>query len=58
MDASIRLNLRQRFREVVEPTVAAEGFRLVAIELTGDSTGNIVRLYLSLIHISEPTRPY
>ena len=45
MDASIRLNLRQRFREVVEPTVAAEGFRLVAIELTGDSTGNIVRLY-------------
>jgi ribosome maturation factor RimP len=45
MDASVRLNLRQRIRAAVEPTVIAEGFRLVAIELTGDSTGNIVRLY-------------
>jgi ribosome maturation factor RimP len=45
MDSSNRISLRNQIRTVVEPTIVAAGFRLVAIELTGDQTGDIVRLY-------------
>ena len=45
MDTSNRLSLRDQIRTVVEPTIVAAGFRLLAIELTGDQTGDIVRLY-------------
>ena len=45
MDSSNRLTLRDQIRTVVEPTIVAAGFRLLAIELTGDQTGDIVRLY-------------
>ena len=45
MDSTNRLTLRDQIRTVVEPTIVASGFRLLAIELTGDQTGDIVRLY-------------
>jgi len=45
MDSSNRLTLRDQIRTVVEPTILAAGFRLLAIELTGDQTGDVVRLY-------------
>jgi ribosome maturation factor RimP len=45
MDTPNRISLRDQIRTVVEPTIVAAGFRLVAIELTGDQTGDIVRLY-------------
>ena len=45
MDTLNHISLRDQIRAVVEPTIVAEGFRLVAIEITGDQTGDIVRLY-------------
>jgi len=45
MDTPNRISLRAQIRTVVEPTIVAAGFCLVAIELTGDQTGDIVRLY-------------
>jgi len=46
MDPTTRLELRQRLRTIVEPTVRADGCELVAIEVTGDSYGRIVRLFV------------
>jgi ribosome maturation factor RimP len=45
MEATTRLDLRDKVRAVVEPTIEAEGFRLVAVQISGDITGDIVRLY-------------
>jgi len=45
MEISNRNTLRDQIRTVVEPTIVSAGFRLLAIELTGDQTGDIVRLY-------------
>ena len=45
MEATNRLDMRDQVRAVVEPTVEAEGYRLIAVEITGDSYGDIVRLY-------------
>ena len=45
MDTLNHISLREQIRTVVEPTIVAEGFRLLAIEITGDQTGDIVRLY-------------
>ena len=45
MDTLNHISMRDQIRAVVEPTIVAEGFRLLAIEITGDQTGDIVRLY-------------
>mgnify|MGYP003953530129 CR=1 FL=1 len=46
MDVNARLGLRQRLRTLVEPTVMAGGCELVAIEITSDGRGTIVRLFI------------
>ena len=45
MEATSRIDTRDLVRAVVEPTIEAEGFRLIAVEITGDTHGDIVRLY-------------
>jgi len=45
MEATTRLDIRDQVRAVVEPTIEAAGFRLLAVEISGDVTGDIVRLY-------------
>ena len=45
MEATSRIDTRDQVRAVVEPTIEAEGFRLIAVEITGDTHGDIVRLY-------------
>ena len=45
MEASLRLDIRTQIRSIVEPTIEAEGFRLIAVEISGDTGGDIVRLY-------------
>ena len=45
MEASSRLDIREQLRSVVEPTIEQEGYRLIAIEISGDTSGDIVRLY-------------
>ncbi len=45
MEATTRLDTRAQIREVVQPTIEAEGYRLIAVEISGDTTGDIVRLY-------------
>jgi len=45
MEASTRIDIRDQLRSVVEPTIEAEGYRLVAVEISGDTSGDIVRLY-------------
>jgi ribosome maturation factor RimP len=46
MDATTRTGLRQRLRDIVAGTVDAAGCELVAIEVTGDNRGTIVRLFI------------
>lgn len=45
MEASLRIDIRTQIRSIVEPTIEAEGFRLIAVEISGDTSGDIVRLY-------------
>ena len=45
MEASLRIDIRTQIRTIVEPTIEAEGFRLIAVEISGDVGGDIVRLY-------------
>ena len=45
MEASLRIDIRAQLRAVVEPTIEAEGFRLIAIQISGDTNGDIVRLF-------------
>jgi len=45
MEATTRIDIRDQLRAVVEPTIEAEGYRLIAIEISGDTSGDIVRLY-------------
>ena len=45
MDANIRIDIRDLIRTAVEPTIEAEGFRLIAVQISGDATGDIVRLF-------------
>ena len=45
MEASTRLDIREQLRSVVQPTIEQEGYRLIAIEISGDTSGDIVRLY-------------
>ena len=45
MEATTRLDTRSQIRATVQPTIEAEGYRLIAVEISGDTTGDIVRLY-------------
>ena len=45
MEATTRLDTRAQIRATVQPTIEAEGYRLIAVEISGDTTGDIVRLY-------------
>jgi len=45
MDANHRIDTRTQIRSLVEPTIEAEGFRLIAVQISGDVSGDIVRLY-------------
>jgi ribosome maturation factor RimP len=45
MDANNRIDTRTQIRSLVEPTIEAEGFRLIAVQISGDVSGDIVRLY-------------
>jgi ribosome maturation factor RimP len=45
MEASLRIDIRAQIRAVVEPTIEAEGFRLIAVQISGDTSGDIVRLF-------------
>ena len=45
MDATLRIDIRTQIRSIVEPTIEAEGFRLIAVQISGDTSGDIVRLY-------------
>ena len=45
MDANLRIDIRDQIRTAVEPTIEAEGFRLIAVQISGDTNGDIVRLY-------------
>ena len=36
MEASLRIDIRTQRRAIVEPTIEAEGFRLIAVEISGD----------------------
>jgi len=45
MEASLRIDIRTQIRTIVEPTIEAEGFQLIAVEISGDVGGDIVRLY-------------
>lgn len=45
MESTARIDIRDQLRAVVEPTIVDAGYRLIAVEITGDTSGDIVRLY-------------
>ena len=59
MDFTERQTLRRTLREMAEPLVEELGCTLIAIQLTGDRTGPIVRLFLDRpggVRVADCTR--
>lgn len=59
MDALARRTLAARLRELLEPTLSGLGFDVVAIDITGDQAGRILRVSIDRpggVQVSDCTR--